>query len=291
MGWFGKKKPLKLLHFRNRLKLGKLSTVIISDLGCVRKNNEDGALVCYADDETVFKKRGTLLILADGMGGHNSGEVASEIALTVFADSYYHSKGGIEDALKKAFLDSNNHIYETALGNDVYAGMGTTLTAIVNHKQNLYLAHIGDSRAYLFRNNGIEQLSKDHTVVQQLIDLGEISMEEAPHHPQRNMLLCALGTQPDIEPEVHKIKTALKEEDILLLCSDGLYDLVSEEDMIVILSSDNSLEQMANQLVNLAKQHGGHDNITVLLASENEQFSIPQLRSTSEFDIPIMNEN
>lgn len=291
MGWFGKKKPLKLLHFRNRVKLDGISAAIISDIGCARQNNEDGAIICYPDNDSILKKKGLIIILADGMGGHNSGEVASELALTVFTDSYYSARGNIIESLKKAFIAANNIIYETAQTNDIYSGMGTTLTSIVILNEKLYLAHIGDSRAYLFRNNNVQQLSKDHTVVQQLIDMGEISAEEALHHPQRNMLLCALGTQPEIEPDIYKLDTQLGSDDIILLCSDGLYDLVSNDEISAILSSDSNIEVMANHLVDLAKRNGGHDNITVLLATRNELSAIPELKSTNEFEIPIMNEN
>ncbi len=291
MGWFKKKKPLKLLQFRKRLKLEGISAAILSDIGCTRTNNEDGAIICYPENESVWRKKGIIFILTDGMGGHNSGEVASELALTTFGDSYYNASGNIVESLKEAFISANNFIYETAQTNDAYIGMGTTLTAIVILNENLYLAHIGDSRAYLFRNENVVQLSKDHTVVQQLIDMGEISAEEALNHPQKNMLLCALGTKPEIEPDIFKIEMQLGHEDIILLCSDGLYEFVSNYEISAILSTVNNIEVMANRLVDLAKKNGGHDNITVLLATRNELSTIPQLKNTSDFEIPVMNEN
>lgn len=290
MSWFIKRDNVQVRQFRNRAVVEGLTAVIATDRGNVRTNNEDGAVISFLR-EPLVKNKGCLLALADGMGGHNSGEVASELALAVFTEAYFSRNGNPCKSLRYALKKANDIVFEASLSDPKYAGMGTTITAVAVIGNSLYLAHIGDSRAYLFEKNSFSRLSKDQTVVQQLVDAGQITEAEAIGHPERNVLLTALGTKPSVAGDVWKADTTLGEENILLICSDGLYDLVADEDIFAIINAAASIEAAAYDLISEAKKRGGHDNITVLLATKKEQSSIPLLKSTQDFDIPLMIEN
>ncbi len=290
MSWFLRKEKVQAHRFRNRVVVEGLTAIIATDTGNLRSNNEDGALMSYLG-EPLVKNKGCLLVLADGMGGHNSGEVASDLALTSFTEAYFNHRGGITKSLKYALKKANQVVFETSLSQPQYAGMGTTLTAIVLVGNCIYMAHVGDSRAYLFEQNRFCRLSKDQTVVQQLVDMGQITEAQAAAHPERNVLLNALGTSSSVMGEIVKADQDFGSEDILLLCSDGLYDLVSDNEIFAIISASETIEAAAAHLISEAKKRGGHDNITVLLATGRTQPAIPSLKNTRDFEIPLMSEN
>lgn len=287
MSWFLKKDDVQVRRFRNRAVLEELTAVIATDTGNVRINNEDGAVISFAEDP-LQKNKGCLLALADGMGGHNSGEVASEIALTVFTDAYFNQRGNICKSLKYALKKANQAVFDASLSDPQYAGMGTTITAVVIRGSSIFLAHVGDSRAYVLGKDSFLRLSKDQTVVQQLVDMGQITEDQAASHPERNVLLSALGTKPLVNGDVLKADISFDTGNTLLLCSDGLYDLVADEDITAIISASENISAAADRLVAEAKKRGGHDNITVLLATREEQSSIPRLKSTRDIEISLI---
>ncbi|GAB3431662.1 Stp1/IreP family PP2C-type Ser/Thr phosphatase [Niabella aquatica] len=285
MSWFLKRNNIQVRRFRSRAVLEGLAAVIATDKGNVRSNNEDGAVISFTEGP-LQKNKGCLLMLADGMGGHNSGEIASEMALSVFATAYFNHRGNICKSLKYALRKANHAVFEASLTDSQYSGMGTTITAVMIKDSSIYLAHVGDSRAYLLGKDGFLRLSKDQTVVQQLVDMGLITEAQAASHPERNVLLSALGTKPLINGDVLKADIAFDTGNTLLLCSDGLYDLVADEEMAAIINTSGNITAAANSLVSEAKKRGGHDNITVLLATSEDQSSIPRLKSTRDFEIP-----
>jgi serine/threonine protein phosphatase PrpC len=164
--------------------------------------------------------------------------------------------------------------------------MGTTCTAVVVQNEQVYFAHVGDSRAYLFKNGQIVQLTEDHTYVQQLLKMGEITEEKAARHPERNVLTQAMGTKADIRIDLGRCVLPFDPGDRLLLCSDGLYEYCREEDLIRLLSQD-SLPNVASELVQLAKNRGGHDNITVVLAERTVTGFQAAPRETREIEVPL----
>ena len=269
-----------------------IEIVIVTDPGNVRTNNEDLAMAFIPEAHAGFSERGFLLVLADGMGGHNSGEIASEMAIKTFGENYYRRKGNVRKAIGYAIKLANEKVYEASLTGESLKGMGTTLTAIAIQEKNIYLAHVGDSRAFIFKNGYIEQLSNDHTLVQHLLDTGEISQDEAKDHPQRNVLVNALGTKPFIEADIKSLNIDFEDGDIIFLCSDGLYEYISPEEFCKHLQGETDLKQIAEKLVNIAKQGGGQDNITLLLAGKSlsKQVEIKPLKATQDCELIITKE-
>jgi PPM family protein phosphatase len=225
-----------------------------SDIGLLREGNEDSG---YAGPR--------LLVLADGMGGHAAGEVASSVAVAMLASLDDDSPGSdILDRLASAVQDANNHLRDMVLGDPDLEGMGTTLTALLRAGSRFGLVHIGDSRCYLLRGGELQQITKDHTFVQTLVDDGRITAEEASHHPQRNVIVRALDGREDVELDL-SIREA-KAGDRFLLCSDGLSDVLSEQTLRETLADADSPDHAAEALVELALRGGGPDNITAIVA-------------------------
>ena len=229
----------------------------LSDVGLVRKDNEDNYL--------VSPERG-LFVVADGMGGHVGGQIASTLAIQAI-DEYIELsiletvKPG--DLLQQALLKANEHIYNHGETKQYY-GMGTTVTAALFYQNNLHIAHIGDSRAYQLRDNVLTLLTRDHSLVNEMLQSGSITLEEAQNHPQRNILTRALGTKE--EPQVDVFTVPAQSGDMLVLCTDGLYNQVHEEDILkVIQEAQADLKVAVRNLVNLALERGGNDNITVVV--------------------------
>ncbi|MGI6224898.1 MAG: Stp1/IreP family PP2C-type Ser/Thr phosphatase [Peptococcales bacterium] len=229
----------------------------LTNIGLVRKANEDNFL--------TDKKRG-LFVVADGMGGHERGDLASSIAIKTL-DSFLtlevintHKVNALCQAIQKA----NGLIFQEAQTNKSCAGMGTTITATLFIDDQLYIGHIGDSRAYLIRDARIDLLTKDHSLVGELVRKGELTESEAYRHPHRNVLTRALGTEPKVEVDISEYK--IKTGDLLLLCTDGLYNLVNDSEILSIIKKNN-LKESVNQLVKIALERGGVDNITVVLVS------------------------
>ena len=238
-----------------------------SDVGRLRTVNEDRAIV-QADVNGL-----TLAIVADGMGGHQAGDIASQISIEVIQEKLQsiHPGMSIEEfkiSIKEAIYEANQKVYEAAAQNKAYMGMGTTVVVAIVSEEVIVIGHIGDSRAYKLSEDTIEQLTEDHSLVAELVKSGQISPEEANDHPRRNVLTRALGTEQFVNVDTRHVYW--KENEILLLCSDGLSSMVSREQMLEILRSDNELEWKVNRLVDCALEAGGDDNITVVLL-ENVQ--------------------
>jgi protein phosphatase len=256
---------------------GKIQLAEITDTGKVREHNED-AIGSNADIG--------LMVLADGMGGYNAGEVASGIAVQTITE--LASEGADRESrnetdpstglmrqsivLRDAVARANKIIFQTAQSQTHCEGMGTTLVCAMFYDNKVSLAHVGDSRAYRLRGNKFEQLTLDHSLLQELVDRGFYSEEEAQRSTNRNYVTRALGVEPTVEVEVREFDVL--PEDVFLLCSDGLPDMVEDEDIHLTISTFNaSLDVVGQQLVNLANEHGGRDNVSVMLAQVLDSFA------------------
>lgn len=268
-----------------------MKVVILSDLGNIRTNNEDIGMFFRIADEQVQREKGYLLIVADGMGGHRAGEVASRLAAETISEEYFNQtgNGSIEKNLSRAFNAANKKIFSMASSNQQYRGMGTTCTSLVVKDQQIYFAHAGDSRAYILQNNLITRITEDHTYVQDLVNRGEITNEEAESHPKRNILTNAMGTKPELRVDTGKCSIAFEQNNRLLLCSDGLYDYIKDNELADILNS-KPLHEAANFLIQEAKKRGGHDNITVILAEKIASDNDQPIKETKDFDLPSTKE-
>jgi len=234
-----------------------------SDVGLLREGNEDSA---YAGPR--------LLAVADGMGGHAHGEVASAVAISTLAPLDEDIPGAdLTGALEAAIRDANATLHQMVGEDPSLEGMGTTLTAMLWSGSRVGVAHIGDSRAYLLRDGDLYQITRDHTLVQQLVDEGRITMEEAATHPQRSLLLRALDGRGEVEPETNLREAKLG--DRYLLCSDGLSTVVSADTLLRTLSTVPDPEQATRELIDLANRGGGPDNITCIVADVIESGAAP----------------
>jgi PPM family protein phosphatase len=227
----------------------------LSDVGLVRKNNEDSFSICAP----------RLFMVADGMGGHEAGEVASKITVTAIYEYVlkYETEQRAEVLLRDAIQDANRQVYETAVARPECSGMGTTVSVVLLSDGLIHWAHVGDSRIYLFREGEHQLLTDDHSVVWQLLKQGGLTPREAEVHPQRNMLTRAVGTEAQIEIDVGS--TPFLSGDQLLLCTDGLTNLVSGEELAQVTKRMTDTDEAVKYLVNQAKERGGFDNITVIL--------------------------
>jgi PPM family protein phosphatase len=243
----------------------KVDASFATDIGCRSEHNEDRLLFFEPDDPLILKKKGIFAIVADGMGGHRAGEIASELAVKLVKQNYYSNDSQeLPLALVAAFEAANRTIYQLSVNNKAYQGMGTTCTALVLHQGKAYCAHIGDSRLYLLRDERLLQLTEDHSVVMGMVKAGIISAEEAQHHPDRHVISQALGINSQVEISSWDTPLSVREGDLFLLCSDGLYDLVENEEMKKIIRSQN-LTSACEKLIAIAKERGGYDNISVVL--------------------------
>ncbi len=237
----------------------------ITHLGKVRGNNED----FYGSAQTI---NGYVFIVCDGMGGHAAGEIASAIA-TKSAIYYLNSKKYDNPiiAVYGAIQFANQKIIAEAANSPQHAGMGTTITLALIVEENLYIAHVGDSRIYLVSDNKLIRLTSDHSFVQNLVNQGVISEEEASHHPKKNQLSRALGINPNVEVTVSNEPIHLKKGDQILLCTDGLTGLVNDLTIHAILTNKKfTIEQKGEELINLANNAGGIDNITLIIIEVTE---------------------
>lgn len=271
--WFSKKTEQVIDDVR---------AVIVTDVGMVRETNEDFARFVRPSQE--FEQLGFLGVVADGMGGHQAGEVASALAVQTIIKEYYSKKANRKQNLIKAMDKANTVVLKTSKANSENKGMGTTCTAAVVFNNQIILGHIGDSRLYLYQNDLLTQCSTDHTYVQELINQNIISEEEAETHPQRNVLTKVMGTRPEIQPEIKKVDMNFEEGDRLLICSDGLYEYFTKEELEMELS-DPVLSAVAHRLVDTAKERGGQDNITVMLIERNGAYSNGKMKNTGEIKI------
>ena len=196
----------------------------------------------------------------------------------------------LRKTLHKAFELANKRIYEMASSNAAYHGMGTTCTAVVVVEQIVYYAHVGDSRAYFFKNDSVSRITEDHTYVQELVNKGDITPKEAETHPKRNILTNAMGTKPSLRIDTGKFNMLFENYDRLLLCSDGLYDYLKDEELSEMLKN-KSLQEAAEDMIQEAKKRGGHDNITVVLAEKTDTEKETTVKETRDFDIPVTKEH
>ncbi|MEW6522642.1 MAG: Stp1/IreP family PP2C-type Ser/Thr phosphatase [Bacillota bacterium] len=236
---------------------------VASDVGRVREANEDYYCLC----QLMTGCRPVLMAVADGMGGFEAGEVASRLAVEETRRWLEVHAGGGEDlqcALATACAAANERVYRVALDTFGYSGMGTTLTAALWAADRLVLAHVGDSRAYLVRKGRLQRLTADHSVVGAMVQNGELGEREAMRHPQRNLLTKALGTEPRLNIDI--AEHAVCDGDIIVMCTDGLTNLVASEEILEAINGCRDLAGLGDQLVEMANARGGNDNITVLVA-------------------------
>jgi serine/threonine protein phosphatase PrpC len=234
-----------------------------TDLGRIRENNEDKSDFYEPDDPTLLAARGSFYAVADGMGGHAAGQIASELALKTVISSYYDSPNDdIPTSLLEAVAVGNETVHNVALMVPDRKGMGTTLTAAVFAEDRVYVVQVGDSRAYLIRDDAIRQVTFDHSWVAEQVRANILTAEEAENSPYRNVITRALGTQELIEPEVFVEET--RPGDVWVLCSDGLTGHV-QDDEIRSIASTQPPSEAARQLIELANSRGGRDNITVFV--------------------------
>jgi serine/threonine protein phosphatase PrpC len=256
---------------------GKINIVERTDTGRVREHNEDA----IGSDPDIG-----LMVLADGMGGYNAGEVASGIAVQIVTElategASREDRDDIDPhsglmrqsiVLRDAIYRANKIIYQTAQSQTHCEGMGTTIIACMFYDNKISIAHVGDSRGYRVRDGDLEQITLDHSLLQELVDRGFYSAEEAQRSTNRNYVTRALGVEPTVEVEVREYD--VKPGDIYLLCSDGLPDMVEDEDIHLTINTFNaSLDVVGQQLVDLANDHGGRDNVSVQLAQVISSFA------------------
>ena len=235
----------------------------LSDVGCQRENNEDSYLYWEPAGDDEFQRKGRLAVIADGMGGHEGGQEASHLAVETVREVYDAAPGDDpQAALVESFAQAHARIQEYAEQNPVFQGMGTTCTALVLRGRQLYFAHVGDSRLYLVRDARILRLTRDHSYVGRLVESGIVRAEDAEKHPQRHILTAALGAGREVAIDSSEQALALLEGDDLLLCTDGLWGVVTEEELETTVSGNTPAECCA-ALVKLARQRGGPDNITL----------------------------
>ena len=258
-----------------------------SDIGCLRQNNEDSFGYWEPEDDRQFLRKGRLAVVADGMGGYEGGQEASRLAVETLV-AVYRDFGGDDPqaALNEALQAAHEQIRRYSFAHPELRGMGTTCTAAaivrgtlrasdgapngaesgaateVGNYDALYYVHVGDTRLYLIRDGQITRVTRDHSYVGRLVEAGMISPEEAEHHPQRNILTAALGTNPDLIMDSPGRPEPLRPNDVLLICSDGLWGLVRDSEILDAVEN-KSAEQAGRELIQLARERGGPDNITV----------------------------
>ena len=255
----------------------KITIMGLTDTGIVRAKNED----CIGFDSALG-----LVVLADGMGGHRGGEIASTMTVDTIISNLQQklpkiSAGEIDEAsgfsresicLQDAVVEANQSVFQASESNPDHKGMGTTIVVLQFYNNTFSLAHIGDSRCYRLRSGKFEQITKDHSLLQELIDRGFYTPEEARKSMNKNLVTRALGIDPVVMPDIQE--DIVLKNDIYLLCSDGLTDLVEDEDIYLTINQFSAnLEDAAKQLITKANQNGGKDNISVMLCRIEDDFS------------------
>lgn len=242
-----------------------LVTAKLTDVGRARPRNEDFVEYHVPTDPEQLERKGSLYLVADGMGGHQAGEVASRSAVEIVVSNYYgDSASDVGAGLVRAFRLANQEIYAMAQTDPSMSGMGTTLVAAVILGRKVYVANVGDSRAYLFNRGGMVQITEDHSWVEEQVRAGLLTPEQAKRHPQRNLVTRALGSRPAVEVDL--FVGEIDHGDSLLMCSDGLTGRVEDPEIASIVQAHHP-EDAVQSLVNLANERGGSDNISVLIVS------------------------
>jgi protein phosphatase len=261
----------------------------LTDAGRVRSENEDQFLIATLTKALQVQQtslpqakvqfsgeRGYLFLVADGMGGHSGGEQASALAIDQIEQFmlntfkwFFQLKGSEEQKVLKEFRDAlhqtNARIIQEATLHPELWGMGTTLTMAYSLHRELFVVHVGDSRCYLFRAGALHQVTRDHTLVQEMVQRGHLSPQEASEHRWRHVITNVVGgTEPGVSPEVHKVH--LESGDVLLLCSDGLTEMLADEEIAAVLQQEADPRRACDRLIKQANEHGGKDNVTVIVA-------------------------
>ncbi|MEG2337710.1 MAG: Stp1/IreP family PP2C-type Ser/Thr phosphatase [Clostridium sp.] len=229
-------------------------------IGMVREVNEDSILTYENNDYTI-------LIVADGMGGHNAGEIASDIAvntLNQYIEKNFNIYDDYEDLLRDAILEANKNIFKHSSESETLNGMGTTITALLVVKDGAYIAHVGDSRAYIVRDNAIRQITEDHSYINELLKKGAITEEEASVHPMKNLITRAVGTDKYVV--IDTFQEAIHLNDYFILCSDGLTRYVTESEILEFIFKGSSVDE----IVETANLRGGKDNISLIVARKED---------------------
>ena len=246
----------------------RLDVAQLTDVGRKREHNEDNMAFVIPKDLQVMAGKGALFIVADGMGGHAAGEVASEIAVDTISNMYYQEDSNdVAVSLLRAIRRANASIHQRAAENLLRTGMGTTCVAAVLRGNMAYIANVGDSRAYLLRGNNVKQISQDHSWVAEQVRAGLLTEEQARTHAQRNVITRCLGTQAEVDVDI--FHEELHEGDSLVLCTDGLSGLVSDEELQRIVEQFVPQESVYH-LVERANENGGPDNITAIVVQVQE---------------------
>lgn len=224
-------------------------------IGMRRTNNEDAIYI---------NEQKNLYLVADGMGGCNAGEVASSTAISAFVEAMENAENGETlDKMMNAVAECNKKVYQKSRENIEFLDMGTTLVAVTIENGKMFVVHVGDSRVYLFRENNLQQITTDHSYVMELVKIGSITREEAEVHPKRNIITRAIGIREDVEADT--VIEDIKQGDKILLCTDGLSNMVSKAEMAKILIEQCSTEEKVKKLIALANEKGGLDNISLIL--------------------------
>lgn len=240
-----------------------------TDKGNIREINQD-SVSFYQKGETE-----SIIVLCDGMGGHNAGEVASQLACEDIIFNFkihdeFQNDEEIESWLKTSILHANTIIQQESEKDAAYLGMGTTIVVGLIKNDHMYISHVGDSRAYFYLDEQLNQLTRDDTYVNMLVESGTITEEQANHHPQKNILLQAVGVSDSLHVSFYK---QVFEKGILVFCSDGLYNSLTDEQLINVLKQEKSLKAKADELIFLANIYGGYDNIGfILVNNKGEQY-------------------
>jgi PPM family protein phosphatase len=235
----------------------------LSDVGRQRENNEDACLYWEPSSDQEFARKGRLAIVADGMGGYEGGQEASRLAVETVREIYDTAfYGDAQATLLQAFALAHQRIQDYAERHPGFHGMGTTCTALALIGPRLYVAHVGDSRLYRVHGSQISRLTRDHSYVSRLVESGIVRSEDAEKHPQRHILTAALGAGVEVVADSAEPETALEDGDTLVLCTDGLWGVVSDEEIVTAVNAKSAAESCA-ALVKLALERGGPDNITV----------------------------
>ena len=240
-----------------------------SDVGKVREINQDAYF--YIEDELL-----PIFIIADGMGGHKAGEVASNTAISTIVSHYEENKQKmiekevcVPEFINKSIELANEKLIEESEGDEELKGMGTTITMCIVLETELYIGHVGDSRAYLLRDEKLTQLTQDHSLVGELLRTGSITKEEAMNHPKKNVIMRALGSNKDLKVDI--LTRDMEPRDKFVLCTDGLTNMVSEERILETLVDDENPASICSKLVNISNELGGIDNTTIMLIKASEE--------------------
>ena len=232
----------------------------LSDIGLVRKINEDAYLCEYTNGDATY------FIVADGMGGRNAGEVASSTAIDYIKDyikKYSNSANEIPALIKNAILHANEKVYKKSILSSECVGMGTTLSLACILGEKLLIGHVGDSRVYLVRDSKITKLTEDHSLVEELVKNGTIKPEDASTHPQKNIITRALGTEYILDVDLYEFD--ILDGDFIVLCTDGLSNMVTDKDILDAIRNNSDVNIICERLVVMARENGGLDNITVII--------------------------